>query len=169
MSTPCQPNLKIRFKSNFSKIALYLFLDQHRRKPARGSPMLRKSDQEVSTQIKAEIAVIDDNIENIKRNGASEKKPTTEDLAKRQINSRKRAASNKDASYEDVPKVHENSKAKSSIVKQMKLEIKEDKVKNENSLLDKSNAKIAELNSELEAKDRLIQELLNAHRNEVQR
>ena len=127
--------------------------------------MLRKSDQEVPAHIKAEIALIDDNIENIKRNGASEKK----DLAKRQISSRKRAASTKDASNKDVFKVHENSKAKSSIVKQMKIEIKEDKVKNESSLLDKSNAKIAELNSELEAKDRLIQELLNAHRNEVQR
>ena len=169
MSTLCQPNLKFRFKSNFSKTALYLFLDQHRRKPTRGSPMLRKSDQEVPAQIKAEIALIDDNIENIKRNGASEKKSVAEDLAKRQINSRKRAASTKDASNKDVPKVHENSKAKSSIVKQMKIEIKEDKVKNESSLLDKSNAKIAELNSELEAKDRLIQELLNAHRNEVQR
>ena len=169
MSTPWKPNLKIRFKSNFSKIALYLFLDQHRRKPARGSPILRKSDQEVPTHIKAEIALIDDNIENIKRNGASEKKSVAEDLAKRQISSRKRAASTKDASNKDVSKVYENSKAKSSIVKQMKIEIKEDKVKNESSLLDKSNAKIAELNSELEAKDRLIQELLNAHRNEVQR
>ena len=74
--------------------------------------MLRKSDQEVSTQIKAEIALIDDNIENIKRNGASEKKSAVEDLAKRQISSRKRATSNKDASNKDVPKVHENSKAK---------------------------------------------------------